>query len=188
MEDYIQISLLNDFTFCPYSIYLHNVYKETSEDTYHAVPQVNGRLVHKAIDEHSYSSRRRDLTSINVFSDKLGISGKIDLYREDTNMLIERKFKLKYIFKGHLYQIWAQYFCMVEMGFVIDKLAFYEISSNKTIPVYIPGEKEFDEIKDFIKRFKEYSPEADIITNPNKCKHCIYCNLCEKTNQDNVYT
>lgn len=32
--DYIHISTLNDFTFCPYSIYLHNVYMETDEMVY----------------------------------------------------------------------------------------------------------------------------------------------------------
>ena len=31
MEDYISISTLNDFIFCPYSIYLHNVYMEADE-------------------------------------------------------------------------------------------------------------------------------------------------------------
>ena len=29
--DYIHISTLNDFIFCPYSIYLHNVYMESDE-------------------------------------------------------------------------------------------------------------------------------------------------------------
>ena len=38
MEDYISISQLNDFIFCPYSIYLHNVYMETDEGLYHATP------------------------------------------------------------------------------------------------------------------------------------------------------
>ncbi len=31
-EDYISISTLNDFIFCPYSIYLHNVYMDTDTD------------------------------------------------------------------------------------------------------------------------------------------------------------
>ena len=35
MEDYIAISTLNDFIFCPYSIYLHYVYMETDESVYH---------------------------------------------------------------------------------------------------------------------------------------------------------
>jgi len=43
MDDYIAISTLNDFIFCPYSIYLHNVYMETEEGVYHAVPQTRGR-------------------------------------------------------------------------------------------------------------------------------------------------
>ena len=38
MDDYISISQLNDFIFCPYSIYLHNVYMETDEGLYHATP------------------------------------------------------------------------------------------------------------------------------------------------------
>lgn len=31
MENYISISTLNDFIFCPYSIYLHNVYMNVVE-------------------------------------------------------------------------------------------------------------------------------------------------------------
>ena len=30
-EEYISISTLNDFIFCPYSIYLHNVYENTDK-------------------------------------------------------------------------------------------------------------------------------------------------------------
>lgn len=39
MNDYLSISLLNDFFFCPYSIYLHNVYMESDESQYHAAHQ-----------------------------------------------------------------------------------------------------------------------------------------------------
>ena len=31
MDDYISISMLNDFIFCPYSIYLHNMYMDTDK-------------------------------------------------------------------------------------------------------------------------------------------------------------
>lgn len=37
MDNYISISTLNDFIFCPYSIYLHNVYMEADEGLYHAL-------------------------------------------------------------------------------------------------------------------------------------------------------
>ena len=36
-EDYISISTLNDFIFCPYSIYLHNVYENTDESLFHVM-------------------------------------------------------------------------------------------------------------------------------------------------------
>ena len=50
MIDYISISTLNDFIFCPYSIYLHNVYMETDETMYHATPQTQGQMAHETIN------------------------------------------------------------------------------------------------------------------------------------------
>ena len=57
MDDYIAISTLNDFIFCPYSIYLHNVYMETDEGVYHATPQTRGRIAHETVDEKRTSNR-----------------------------------------------------------------------------------------------------------------------------------
>lgn len=57
MIDYINISFLNDFIFCPYSIYLHNVYMETDETMYHAMPQTRGRLVHETVDKKTANNR-----------------------------------------------------------------------------------------------------------------------------------
>ena len=103
--------------------------------------------------------------------------------------MIERKNNLKHIFRGQLYQLWGQYFCLKEMGFEVERLAFYEISTNKMIDVPLPGDVEKRELIDFVDRFKKYIPgSTPINTNPNKCTHCIYCNLCDKTNTDNVYT
>ena len=55
MDDYISISQLNDFVFCPYSIYLHNVYMDSDEGQYHAKPQTQGRITHESIDSKSAS-------------------------------------------------------------------------------------------------------------------------------------
>lgn len=44
MEDYIHISTLNDFVFCPYSIYLQGVYMDTDEGQYKAAPQIPVKL------------------------------------------------------------------------------------------------------------------------------------------------
>ena len=75
LEDYISISTLNDFIFCPYSIYLHNVYMGGDEELVHATPQTQGKAAHEAIDEKKYSSRKDEITSLSVYSNELGVIG-----------------------------------------------------------------------------------------------------------------
>lgn len=188
MTEYIPLSMLNDFVFCPYSIYLHNVYMEADEDLFKAPPQTKGTIAHQGIDKKTGSTRKTDLMSLPVYCDELGISGKIDVYKQAQRLLIERKNCLKNIFRGQVYQLWGQYFCLKEMGFEVDRLAFYEISTNKMIDVEMPGSRGKQELADFIERFKKYVPASTAFkVNPNKCAHCIYCNLCDKTETDNVY-
>lgn len=187
MHDYISISALNDFIFCPYSIYLHNVYSGGDEQLVHATPQTQGKAAHAAIDEKTYSSRKDEITALSVFSSELGVIGKIDLYKRKEKSLIERKYQLITIYQGQIYQLWAQYFCMIEMGYQIDHLAFYAIATNKTFPIDIPTEKDKAELINFIHQFKQYDPSQEINVNTNKCAHCIYCNLCDKTDFENVY-
>ena len=155
MDDYISLSALNDFIFCPYSIYLHNVYMESDKDIFQAVPQT---------------------------------SGKIDLYRFNKKLLVERKYQLKQIFRGQLYQLWGEYFCMVEMGYEVMHIAFYEISTNKMYMQNLPSERDKAELIRFIDSFRAYDLSYPIKINRNKCMHCIYCNLCDKTDVINVYT
>lgn len=189
MTDYIPLSTLNDFIFCPYSIYLHSVYMESDGDVYKATPQTKGTVAHETVDQKRASTRKADLMSLPVYCDSLGISGKIDLYRQDRHLLIERKNNLKQIFKGQIYQLWGQYFCMVEMGYQVDAIAFYEISTNKMIPIALPDDQSRQELTDFLRKFRSFDPlHTPFKINTNKCTHCIYCNLCDKTSFDNVYT
>lgn len=122
-------------------------------------------------------------------SNILNIYGKIDLYRFSTKTLVERKFQINRIFKGQMFQLWAQYYCMVEMGYLIDNLAFYETSTNKTKPIPLPGDTEKAELISFIDYFRSFDPgKTSFDVNINKCSHCIYSNLCDKTDINNVYT
>lgn len=187
MQDYISISTLNDFVFCPYSIYLHNVYMGGDEDLVHAIPQTRGKAAHESIDSKKFSSKKDDITGLAVFSDELGLIGKIDLFKCNEKILIERKYRLDTMYQGQIYQLWAQYYCMTEMGYEIEKLAFYAMSTNKTTPIDIPTEINKNELKVFIKQFIEFDPSQAVSVNKNKCTHCIYCNLCDKTNTENVY-
>lgn len=126
MNDYISISTLNDFIFCPYSIYLHNVYMEADETIYHAEPQTRGRFAHETIDRKTAANRADDILSLLVYSEEYGLMGKIDQYKRKNRKLIERKYKLKHVFQGQIYQLWAQMLCMKEMGYEVEELAFSE--------------------------------------------------------------
>lgn len=189
MSDYIAISTLNDFIFCPYSIYLHNVYMETDETIYHATPQTRGRSAHETVENKTASNRADDILALPVYSEEFGLMGKIDVYKRKDRKLIERKYQLKQIFQGQIYQLWAQMLCLREMGYDVESLAFYEISTNKMIPVAMPTDADINQFCGFIRRFRSFNPATTpFIVTPNKCRHCIYCNFCDKTNEDNVYT
>ena len=186
MNDLIAISTLNDFIFCPYSIYLHNVYMDTDEDMYHAKPQTRGRNAHEKIDDKKTSTRSDIIESLPILSHEFGVYGKIDVYNQINKRLIERKYALKKIYRGLYYQLWAQYYCLLEMGYQVDNIAFYEISSHKTINVPLPSEEEKTELKRFIHQYKFYNPKSSISVNPNKCTHCIYCNSTEKLEKHSI--
>ncbi len=161
---------------------------ETDNEIFHATPQTTGKIAHKTTDNKTSSSLKNEIQSLPISSNELGIMGKIDIYRQKEKLLIERKYQLKKIYRGQLYQIWAQYFCMIEMGYKVEKLAFYEIATNKMIPLNLPSEIEKKELISFIDKFKHYDPNSSFQTNENKCRHCIYCNLCDKISIENVYS
>ena len=187
MDNYVSISTLNDFIFCPYSVYLHNVYADTDKDVYHAKPQTVGEIAHLTVDEKRTSNRRDELQSLSVISHRYGLIGKIDIYRKAEKKLIERKYQLKRLYQGQIYQLWAQYLCMVEMGYDVGHLAFYEISRNRMISVQIPSDEQIIQFQRFVQMYRNYNPSESINANINKCTHCIYCALCDKTEVDNVF-
>lgn len=189
MEDYIEISTLNDFIFCPYSIYLHNVYKSAAEDIYYATPQLLGKYSHQTVDEGTTVRHKGDLAGMSVVSEKYGLMGKIDIYKALGAQLIERKRHISTIYQGQIYQLWAQMLCMREMGYRVDTLYFYDISTRKMKPVKIPDDGELKKFEMFLEQYRCFDPGKDLFSvNESKCLHCIYCNLCDKTTQDNVYT
>jgi CRISPR-associated protein Cas4 len=188
MFNYIAISTLNDFVFCPYSIYLHNVYAAADDDLFHATPQTQGKAHHQTIDNKRYSTKKDEIVGLPVFSNELGIAGKIDIYKGDEMSLIERKYQLRAIYKGQIYQLWGQYFCMVEMGYAVEKLSFYSTSTNQSFPVDVPTKTDKQEFIEFIDSLKAFDPESEISVNKQKCTHCVYCNLCDKTEVENVYS
>ena len=95
MDDAIIISNLNDFIFCPASIYFHNLYGSRSTITYQNSSQMNGSNVHEAIDNGNYTSQKNILTSIDVYCEKYNLIGKIDIYNMDNKTQNQRKALMK---------------------------------------------------------------------------------------------
>lgn len=156
----------------------------TDDGLYHAAPQTRGRIAHESIDNKTASNSKNDILSLPVYSVRFKLMGKIDIYRQKEKFLIERKYRIKQIFQGQIYQLWAQYFCLLEMGYEVDKLYFYEISTNKMIPIALPTEDDVLKFSSFIENFYHYDPTKNITINPNKCKNCIYHPLCDKIEED----
>lgn len=180
MYDYIQITLLNDFIFCPRSIYFHRLYDKYSDENYKRVPQKAGTLKHKNIDEKRYSTRKNIMQGTSVFCEKYNIGGKIDLFDKENGELVERKNKIKKIYDGYRYQLYAQYFCLKEMGYNVKKLFLHSLSDNKRYLLKIPGTKEIKEFENLLEDIRSFDLHQKSITqNPEKCKNCIYSELCD---------
>jgi CRISPR-associated protein Cas4 len=117
-----------------------------------------------------------------VYSEQYHIVGKIDIYDSDAKILTERKKKIKVIYDGYIFQIYAQYFAMKEMGYEVKKLRFYSMDDNKTYPVKLPEEnpdmtQKFEKTIEQIRCFKLEGFRQE---NIEKCKKCIYEPICDR--------
>ena len=85
MESYIPISYLNDFVFCPRSIYCHQLYGNISKRFYHTTSQTAGLNTHRTIDNKTYTTAKIVLQGLDIYSSKYGLCGKIDTYNTSKN-------------------------------------------------------------------------------------------------------
>jgi len=178
-NNYIQISKINDFVFCPKSLYFHSIYENFSERTYHQSPQVRGRIKHEKIDQGKYSTAKRFLQGLEVYSEKYNLAGKIDIYDKENKVLIERKNKIARIYDGYKYQLYAQYFCLIEMGYQVKEIVIYSMSDNKKYKIDLPRGKELEKFERTVNEMRDFDmSENDFVQNLAKCAKCVYCELC----------
>jgi len=174
MESYIQISKINDFLYCPKSLYLHLIYEGFDKSLFHAEPQTEGRLRHQSIDNKTYSTAKKFIIGKEVYSNKYKIMGKIDIYDNETKTLIERKTKIKQIFKGYKYQLYAQYFCLREMGYKVKKIIIRSLRYNKNYEIPLPTKKDEKEFADLINKIWSFNPKELLNHNCLRCEQSIY--------------
>ena len=182
MESYVSISFLNDFIFCPRSIYFHQIYGRQEQISYQDIPQIAGKVAHQTIDSKSYSTRKNILQGIPVYSSKYQIHGKIDIFDNDTGVLTERKKHIKVIYDGYVMQIYAQYHCLKEMGYQINHLKLYSMDTNKSYAIPLPQDDLImqNKFEKLIEEINAYNLHQPFQVNPKKCARCIYNNLCDK--------
>ncbi len=174
MEPYIQISKINDFTFCPATLYLHSMYEGFSTDNFHETPQVVGRLKHETVDRGAYSTAKRFLTGLSVYSEKYNIMGRIDIYDRETQTLIERKTKIKKIYDGYRYQLYAQYYCLTEMDYPVKKMVLRSLDDNKNYTIPLPGKKECLKFEGVLKAMRNFDPRVLLSHRCPKCAMSVY--------------
>ena len=178
MYDYIQIATINDFIFCPRSVYFHGVYARFADRHYKAKPQIAGSIRHEASDTGRYSSRKRYLQGAEVFCERLGLVGKIDVYDRETQTLIERKSKIKRVYDGYRYQLYAQFEALREAGERPEKLVLHSLEDNKKYPVKYGG-RELYAFEKLIARMRSFNiTDSRATISGAKCARCIYRELC----------
>lgn len=183
MEELIPISYINDFTFCPVSIYFHELMGRTDRMLFQTRNQINGSASHRTIDSNTYSSKKNVLQGVSVCSMKYGLIGKIDVFDIESGTLIERKKHVSKIYQGHIFQLYGQYFSMIEEGYDVKRLQIHSMDDNKTYDIPHPSADEdllnaFESTISDMQYFEMNGFEQD---NISKCEHCIYSTLCVNT-------
>lgn len=183
MDNAILFAHLNDFIFCPISIYFHQLYGNQAEITYQKEDQILGLDAHNTIDTQTYSSSKKILQGIDCYCDKYNLVGKIDLYDIEKKVLTERKRTIKYVYDGYVFQLYAQYFSLKEMGYDCKVIRLYSYTDNKIYLQSLPEQNREMLLKfeSLIKEIRECNIETYIQTNKSKCQHCIYEPACDRS-------
>lgn len=130
MEDIILISQLNDFIFCPVSIYFHNLYGAKDKMLFQKAAQINGTAAHEKVDSNAYTTSQNILMGTDVYCDSLRLLGKIDTFDIRRGLLRERKKKIKVIYDGYIFQVYSQCLALREMGYEVKEIQLYSYEGN----------------------------------------------------------
>lgn len=189
MELYLKITYLNDFIFCPLSIYYHQLYGDLAERLYYSDAQLDGKVAHSAVDEKRYSTHKNILQGIDVYSDEYKLCGKIDIFDTEKGLLTERKKHIETIYDGYLFQLYAQCLCLREMGYEVKQIRFYSSDDNKVYPQKLPEEnlEMFEKFKATNAKMQDFDVNSYEPQTEEKCRNCIYNDFCDRPLASKAY-
>ncbi len=179
MEELIPFTMLNDFIFCPASIYFHKMYDGVENLLFTGEKQLSGKAAHKKIDDDEWS--QSDVICARMFeSTQYGLYGKIDKYYPKTKTLVESKAKITSIYDGYIFQLYAQCFACRDSGLDVEKIELYSIKDNKKHPVALPEDdpEMLSRFERLVEEIHTFRVESFRQTNSTKCDNCIYSNAC----------
>ncbi|MEG1642079.1 MAG: type V CRISPR-associated protein Cas4 [Synergistaceae bacterium] len=183
MENIILFTQLNDFIFCPMSIYFHNLYGDMEDVLFQSPDQLNGKSAHSAIDERRYSDKKTIMQGTELYCDKYKLRGKIDIFDTEKGILTERKKKITTIYDGYIFQLYAQYFSLCENGYTVKEIRLYSMDNNKVHRINKPEEDPviLQKFEKTINDLQTFVPNKFIQTNIAKCQRCIYEPACDRS-------
>jgi len=174
---------LNDFIFCPVSIYFHNLYGTADNMLFQSTDQINGTNAHEAIDKAKYSSKKNIMQGTAIYCDKYRLYGKLDVFDTEKGLLTERKKKITVIYDGYIFQLYAQYFALKEIGYTVTQIRLYSMDNNKMHTVSLPEQDNTMLVKfeKTINDMRSFDPSTFIQENNAKCSRCIYEPACDRS-------
>jgi len=178
--DYVMISALEHYSFCPRQCALIHVEQIFDENIY----TIKGRLLHEKV--HSEDGENKEGIRIErglpLWSDKLGLIGKADVVEFHGHVPYPVEYKSGKKKKGahEDLQLCAQAVCLEEMtGRPVPKGAIYHHSSRKRREVSF-DEKLRQRVHDIVRDIRKML-EADTLPaapNDGRCKHCSLKQSC----------
>ena len=180
METALTMTQLNDFMFCPRSLYYSGIFRQSVDaEVYRQIPQKTGLAAHAAVDEGRYSTRCHVLQGTMVYCAKYALLGRIDVFDAASGVLTERKHSITAVYDGFRYQLYAQYFALTEMGYAVKRLCLYSSQNNKIYPVALPEAADIAAFEDLLEQMRVWTPDLPFTPNGSKCRACIYNSLCD---------
>lgn len=188
MENPFAATLLNDFVFCPASIYFHMVDADADKMTYESHEQLQGSSLHEKTDRQEYSDKSSILQGVSVYCEQFGIEGKIDIFDTESGVLTERKRKITAVYDGQVFQLYAYCYALREAGYRVNELRIYSSLDNKVYPIPLPEEDDLMNHKfvETVTRFRQFSLDSFTQTNQAKCEKCVYEPLCPYTAKEST--
>lgn len=189
MEELLPITNINDFLFCPRSLYYGNIFRRSlGKDGFQQVPQKIGLAAHQTLDEGTYSTRKDVLTGLMVYSESFGLIGRIDLFDTRKKTLMERKWFVSAVWEGYRMQLYAQCRALHELGYEVQALRLHSKKDNRTYEIALPEERDWNRLAEIIAQMRMFRLEDPFVVNPKKCARCIYRGLCDICEVEDVQT